>query len=273
MLPLLTVLIAAQIASPPTDLVPVQAPTPSATALLEAHPKDPSVYRIRPALDIPITLVGAGVAAVRYFATDAIVRKSCPCDPSTLNRLDRETYRYNNAVLQPVAHVTLGLILAVPIILDAIDLGFSKPFFEDLMVLLETLSIDTAFQAGTALIVQRPRPLTYAGHPEILEKGEGYVSFYAGHVATAFAASAVVAQTLRLRYGHRFWPWLIPAAAGTAMALMRVYSGDHFPTDVLVGAAAGLAVGIAVPWLHARTPEAEVRIVPAQGGAGVAGKF
>ena len=99
------------------------------------------------------------------------------------------------------------------------------------------------------------------------------MSFYAGHVATAFAMMSVVSQTLRYRYGHRVWPWIVTAALGTSMAIMRMGSGDHFPTDVIVGAVAGLAVGITVPWLHERAPGAQVRIVPSPGGAGVAGTF
>jgi membrane-associated phospholipid phosphatase len=78
---------------------------------------------------------------------------------------------------------------------------------------------------------------------------------------------------LRLRYGIRVWPWLLTTALGTMMAIERMGSGDHFPTDVIVGAVAGLAIGITVPWLHERAPEAHVRLVPSQGGLGLAGEF
>jgi membrane-associated phospholipid phosphatase len=259
----------------PENIAPSVAPAeqapPSAAAFELGRSR--SVYQIRPAVDVPLTLAGAVIAAIRFFGTETIVHRSCPCDPATLNPVDRGTVRYHDRTLLPVSHVALGIMIATPIVLDAIDLGFTKPFFEDLMILVETLSIDTAFQAATAMIVQRPRPLAYAGDPELVEKGEGYVSFYAGHVATAVATMSVVAQTLRLRYGHRVWPWLLPVAMGTAMGVLRIRSGDHFPTDTLVGALAGFAVGITVPWLHERAPETQVRLVPSPGGAGLAGRF
>ncbi len=284
MLTILATLIAAQVQplTPPPD---TDTPTRSESLLAPADPgssvveleakaaPNRSVYKIRLGIDVPVTVAGGIVAAVRFFGTEKIVRRSCPCDPATLNHVDRSVVRYHNRDFQLAADISLGLMIGIPIVLDALDLGFTKPFFEDLMIFIETLSIDTAFQAGTALIAQRPRPASYAGDPAIIDRGEGYASFYAGHVATAFAAMSVVSQTLRYRYGHRFWPWIVTVAAGTSMAFMRMGSGSHFPTDVIVGGLAGLAVGIAVPWLHARAPETQVRIVPSLGGVGVAGRF
>jgi len=255
---------------PDTSLVPA-ARAPSVVGL-EASPNR-SVYKIHLAVDVPVTLAGAVVAGIRLFGTEKLIRPSCPCDRATLNPFDRSSVKYNNPSIQLVADVSLALIIATPIVLDLIDLGFSKPFFEDLMIFIETLALNTGVQAATALIVQRPRPSSYAGDPGIISRGEGYTSFYAGHVATTFAAMAVVSQTLRLRFGIKVWPWILTTALGTMMALERVGSGAHFPTDVIVGAVAGLAVGITVPWLHQRAPASQVRLVPARGGLGLAGQF
>jgi membrane-associated phospholipid phosphatase len=49
------------------------------------------------------------------------------------------------------------------------------------------------------------------------------------------------------------WGWtsLGVGLAGSALiGVARVAAGSHFPTDVLVGAAAGAAIGIAIPALH-----------------------
>jgi membrane-associated phospholipid phosphatase len=76
-------------------------------------------------------------------------------------------------------------------------------------------------------------------------------------------------MTYTLRHGPKWWPWLITALVGTSVAIERVLAGQHFPTDVLLGAAAGAAVGWLVPWLHARARGA-VSIAPVQhGGAAV----
>jgi membrane-associated phospholipid phosphatase len=34
--------------------------------------------------------------------------------------------------------------------------------------------------------------------------------------------------------------------------VLRVYSGDHFPTDVIIGAVAGSAIGLFFPAVHRR---------------------
>jgi undecaprenyl-diphosphatase len=62
-------------------------------------------------------------------------------------------------------------------------------------------------------------------------------SFPSGHAATAFAAATVVAL---LRPALR-WPALVVASA---VAFSRVYLGVHFLSDVLAGAALGVAVGL-----------------------------
>lgn len=72
-------------------------------------------------------------------------------------------------------------------------------------------------------------------------------SFPSGHAATAFAAAGVVALLHpRLR---------VPALGLAALvALSRVYLGVHFPSDVIAGAALGLAVAavtVRVPFARA----------------------
>jgi undecaprenyl-diphosphatase len=86
-------------------------------------------------------------------------------------------------------------------------------------------------------VVSRPRP--FVAHPEIHPL---YVvhssSFPAGHAATAFAGAAVLAYVARPAA-----PVLFSAAA--LIGFSRVYVGDHYPTDVLAGAALGVVVGLA----------------------------
>ena len=63
-------------------------------------------------------------------------------------------------------------------------------------------------------------------------------SFPSGHAASAFAFTTGAAQEM---------PWLaVPlGAVATAVAFSRVYTGVHYPSDVLAGAALGTAIGFA----------------------------
>jgi membrane-associated phospholipid phosphatase len=123
--------------------------------------------------------------------------------------------------------VALGIVLrwgALPTVVLAAVTG------------LATLIADS-ITFGLKDLVHRTRP--FDAHPAIHPL---YVvhssSFPAGHGATAFAG-AVLLSYVALR--------LAPLFLGLAVAIgfSRVYDGVHYPTDVLAGAAIGVAVGAA----------------------------
>jgi undecaprenyl-diphosphatase len=91
---------------------------------------------------------------------------------------------------------------------------------------------------GVKDLFQRARP--FEAHPQIHPLYAVHSSsFPAGHAATAFAGAAVLAYVV-----PRLAPLLFLIAA--LIGFSRVYVGVHYPTDVLGGAAIGLAVGVAV---------------------------
>lgn len=249
-----------------TAAAPVAAP-PAAT------PPPPEIYELRLAVDLPVTIVAGSAGLVRILFKEDLARKSCPCDPAGINALDRGTVGNHSAAAGIAANVTVyGVMAALPLV-DLIDLGWGRAWGEDLAVYAETLAISTALQNATNFIVARPRPRTYAGDPDYLGSGEGYLSFYAGHVSTAFAALSTAAFTIRKRYGEQVWPWVVAGLVASSVAVERVASGHHFPTDVGVAALAGTAIGITVPSLHLRRSEG-VAIVPVgTNGLGLAGSF
>ena len=110
-----------------------------------------------------------------------------------------------------------------------------------------TFAADTA-SFGVKDLTSRTRP--FFAHRQIHPL---YVvhssSFPAGHAATAFAGATLLAYV---------WPrgttfFLLLA---TAIGYSRVYVGVHYPSDVIVGALLGVAVGLAavavLAWLHRR---------------------
>ena len=75
-------------------------------------------------------------------------------------------------------------------------------------------------------------------------------SFPSGHSASAFAfATGVAIDDVPVGAG------LGVLAAGVAYS--RVHTGAHYPSDVLVGAALGTAIGAAGGWLFPRVPDPE----------------
>lgn len=85
-------------------------------------------------------------------------------------------------------------------------------------------------------LVGRPRPSEkWQGLTSLLPAPDRF-SFPSGHTMTAFAVWAALAQTL---------PALGPLflAAALLIGVSRVFLGMHYPTDVLVGALLGSALG------------------------------
>jgi len=252
--------------APPTD----RAPAPEA----EAPARRRDIYQVHLAVDIPVTVVGGSAGLVRVLFEDQLARKSCPCDPASVNALDRFAVGNHSHAASIAANVTVyGVMAALPLA-DALDVGWSRTWAEDMMVYAETIAVDTALQNAANFIVARPRPRTYAGDPEFVHSGEGYLSFYAGHVSTAFATLSMAAFTVRQRYGEQVWPWVVAGLLASSVGVERVASGHHFPTDVATAAVAGTAIGITIPWLHLRAGSRRVTLTAMAGrGLGLAGEF
>jgi membrane-associated phospholipid phosphatase len=89
-----------------------------------------------------------------------------------------------------------------------------------------------ALLANTAVkqLVRRPRPLLGPELPPLAATVSG-LSYPSAHAATSFAAAGALPLPSVPLY----------AAAG-AMALTRPYLGVHYPSDVLAGAALGVAL-------------------------------
>jgi membrane-associated phospholipid phosphatase len=132
-----------------------------------------------------------------------------------------------------------------------------KTYLTDLWVVAEALAWNGAVQDIVRRAVRRPRPFLYSQgvYPDERNTAEAGLSFYSGHTSFAFALATSCSYTFTLRHPHSKWRWVVwPAlmAVASIEPILRVYSGDHFPTDVIVGAVAGSAIGVLFPALHRR---------------------
>jgi len=222
-------------------------------ALLQAPPaRPPSVYRVSVNRDVAVTL-GASVATLlAYVYADQLITPRCPCDPQGVNAFDRGAIGNTNAAARKLSDLTAAAAVGLPLVLDAIQLGQGEAFVDDAIVFTQALAVNSVLVGVTKILVHRPLPRTYSGDSILIGKPEGYRSFYSGHTSLVFAALSASATTVQLRYGKKTWPWIVTLVVGTSVGIERVADGRHFPTDVMVGAAMGTAIGIVVPRLHAR---------------------
>ena len=119
-------------------------------------------------------------------------------------------------------------------------------------------------------LVGRTRP--YAYNPDVpLETktdADARKSFYSSHTAFAFASAVFLGVTYSDYFpGSRWRPfvWAVSLSAAAAVGYLRYAAGEHFPTDILTGAAIGAAIGYLVPALHRVGSEEQVSLSPALG--------
>jgi membrane-associated phospholipid phosphatase len=121
--------------------------------------------------------------------------------------------------------------------------------------------------AGTAIIkrvVGRARPYLNAGNHtfDMFSFDDGYNSFPSGHTAAAFSLSSVLAS----RIDH---PLATIALYGAACltALSRMYTDEHWFSDVVFGGLAATAIGRSLVLWHEdrKSDRQSLRIIPGAG--------
>jgi len=97
----------------------------------------------------------------------------------------------------------------------------------------------TGFAKG---LVSRTRPFVgggpFAGEPGTFDGAHTHTSMPSGHTARAFAIASVLA--------HQADRWYVSVPAygmAASVGMERIWSGDHWLSDVLVGGALGYAIG------------------------------
>lgn len=87
----------------------------------------------------------------------------------------------------------------------------------------------------------RPRPFEVLPTLRLLVRHDGGGSFPSGHATFFFAIAAVVS---------RYYPktGILFYAAVILLSISRVVVGIHWPSDIVGGAAAGIAVGLLCEW-------------------------
>jgi membrane-associated phospholipid phosphatase len=122
---------------------------------------------------------------------------------------------------------------------------------------LRAVALTGGLTALTKGVVGRSRPMISPGDADEYSPGRGFLggaraSFPSGHTASAFAAATVLSREIGSAHPSARWvisPLLYGAASFVGWS--RMYDRQHWPSDVLVGAALGTITGYEVV-SHAR---------------------
>jgi membrane-associated phospholipid phosphatase len=279
--------------------------TSTALAPSTARADDPSLpklgetehFTIDPVVDG--ILVGGGLTfdeLLGLILASGEIKPLPPGDRNTLNSIDRGTV---TQTIDPHAgrNSNYGLYAAYAYaILDPILSGVRdgrNALFVDAVLYAEAATLAGALTDMTKIGVRRPRPIDYLRCPVDPMTGAAntspdcastdlQLSFFSGHASAVGALSGTATYLAFVRSGWRSKrPW-ITLAAGTLLTAFvsyeRVRSGEHFPTDVIMGSLAGAGIGVLVPHLHRRphyhdreleSPYCIIGYAPTPGGGSV----
>lgn len=149
------------------------------------------------------------------------------------------------AFQQNISKSVYPLALATPV--SMFTIGFlkkDKKLQQQSYKIAGALIINTAITQGLKYTINRNRP--YEDYPTIINPYtiEKDASFPSGHTSTAFALAASVSMQ------NKKWYVVVPAYAWAAsVGYSRMYLGEHYPTDVLAGAAIGIGSAYLSNWL------------------------
>jgi membrane-associated phospholipid phosphatase len=229
-----------------------------ADSSLKAH-RHAQVYTIRSAVDIPLVAGGAALDLYNFgqisTKNSTSLAKLQSLKISNLDWFDRwAVHPYSHSIDQ-LSYVPFYVAIPLPLIVFGIDSRMRQDFWKLTYLYGEAMILTGVVYTSSVHWASRLRPLTYESGSPIEERtsSNSRNSFFAGHVALVGTSMFFIAQAYADYHpdSHYKWAFYGGAAAITALtSYWRNRAGEHFPTDVGLGAVVGVASGLLTPMLH-----------------------
>lgn len=229
-----------------------------------------SVYKFNLAVDIPVVAVGT---VWSVYALSKIYTKTPPsvADVQSLNKnnipfFDRwAVYPYDKN-LDKVSYYPFYASIPLPLIFFLSTGETSKDFFKLGFLYWETLSVMGLLGTSSTYFVDRYRPYTYTNSTpmDVRTNKVARNSFFSGHAEMIAAPTFLIAKVYSDYYPESNIKWFFYGFATTittATSYLRLKSGEHFPSDIILGAVVGALAGILVPEFH-RNQNSDVSVLP-----------
>jgi hypothetical protein len=237
--------------------------------------KNEAVYKINPAVDIPIGAIGSGWS---LYAFTKIYNKSHPTEEEILslnkndiNGFDRWAVRTYSSSLDKISYYPFYASMPLPFIVMLADEKMREDFWKLSFLYWETMSVTGLFGTGGTYFFDRYRPYAYDENTPLEKRTSRNAknSFYAGHVQIAATPAFFIAKVYSDYYPDSKAKWLFYAfAAGStsAMSYMRLQGGLHFPSDLALGISMGVLAGVLIPDLHKSKKNSDLSVLPYRNG-------
>jgi membrane-associated phospholipid phosphatase len=156
-----------------------------------------------------------------------------PCDPATVPAFDRWSIHSEIDLHSRISDVLIAGLIAGSLADLAVEEG-GKAMVTTVEAATWTLAVTELSKA----LIGRKRPVLYTDAALAhVNSEESLRSMPSGHTSVAFAAAT--SYFLITRDRENTWPAYLMGAASVSIGVLRVTSGRHFPSDIVVGAALG----------------------------------
>ncbi len=214
---------------------------------------------------------------------DITVEEILALDRNDVNPFDRPATRYWSIEWGDRSDLTRDIVVYSALLVTTVPPLLRAEWSEALTVgvmFVEAYAIMGGVTYLTKVAVARKRPYLYNTDltPEERQGAESdpESSFFSGHASAAFTAAAFVSKVFTEVYGPSVWSTLVWGSSlslATLTAFARVRAGVHFPTDVIVGAAVGFAIGYLIPVFHKKEWSDRLKIAAGPGGLSLSFAF
>ncbi len=293
------IVIASSLLAAEPDDVPLADPPPLVPTEPLEYERHLAVYKV----DLPVEATVTVGSLALFVLIDVMIKPSLEgdiscrrpigngrCDPADLSAFDRypvgRSKLPSSAGWSTFSDAALLSSLLLPIAylgVESLVLPTDSPvldFVNDAIVVVEAVSLTGAMNTVFKFAFRRPRPVRYSDVDVPLSTFDQELSVPSGHTALVTAATTALTTTFFLRHPDSPARWFV-LGGGLALsgltAFARIESGNHFPTDTLVGALLGGFAGFMVPYFHRRlaglTPVVAYDPIRGSSSYGVAGRW
>ena len=179
--------------------------------------------------------------------------------PDKVNAFDRGATKNFNTTAGTISDILRNGTIVLPALL-LIPKNTRKDILNLALLTFEVVALNYGVTSTTKNAIHRVRPYVYNEEVSTTKRtnDQGKLSFYSGHVSHTTAVSVMMAKILidynpDMKRGTKILLWSGAFAYSGTTAVTRVLAGDHFPTDVITGAALGGLIGYLIPHLHKRS--------------------
>lgn len=179
-----------------------------------------------------------------------------PPDSRLLNEanlpwFDRFAIYCDNQFTDNVSDITLIMSIVLPAI-STLQADSKADKHKGVLLYLESVLLTNGVTHIVKALVHRARPYAYRRSQEELDSNAAQ-SFISGHTSLAFNGAMTAGMLFQSYQNDSKWNtpvWILGISLATSTGIFRITSGNHFLSDVIVGALVGIITSCLIMNTH-----------------------